>query len=114
MRQTCALLCLALAAWVGFAPPAWAGDVTWNYSFSGTSTIPNADGGSLSLILGKGSGSTTGLKTYQSSLLVAGVKAAGADGQFLDTPYDLAMHLVDGKSGQSTDLEFSGTVSGNN
>ena len=80
-------------------------DVSWSYSF--TSATVNAVGGTGGVnIVG-----LSGTSTNSNDVAAVSLQPFGT-GTIANSTYNLTMHLTDTKSGDATDLKFSGVLNG--
>src|SRR5436305_11585732 len=103
MMRLSATIGSTLAFFLAVAVPgAWAEDIGWTYSWSGTTSVANAGGGGVKFNLGAGE-----FSNGQNGVTAATLEAFGAAG-LIGGKYSLTMHLVDKTSKEFTDLTFTG------
>lgn len=108
MIRMSVLFASALACW--FVCPgshARAEDVTWSYSWTGTSEVLNSNGGGVKLLLGSGT-----YNNNQNGVTAALLQAFGPAGNIVNGQYTLSVHIQDNATKDFTDLTFHGVLNG--
>jgi len=110
MKRLLVLGLLAVPAVLVAGAPAWADFIPWAYSFSASPNPVTSNDGSASVNFA----GTSGQESLNfNGLLAANISATGpTDATFSGRGYTFTMHLTDVTSNASTDLKWTGALSG--